>query len=128
MFAYLTIVEQRIVEAQKRGDFKNLPGAGKPLTFEDDNIPEELRLAYKILKHAGCLPPEVELRKEIRRTEDLLASMEDAEEKYRTIKKLNLLIRKCNMMRGGPVNFDIPEAYEQKLVERFGAQKSGTAR
>lgn len=122
MFAYLKIVEQRIVEAQKRGDFKNLPGAGKPLTFEDDNIPEDLRMAYKILKNADCLPPELELRKEIRRTEDLLAAMEDTDEKYRTMKKLNLLIRKANMMRSGSVLNDIPEAYEHKLVERFGGK------
>ena len=52
------IVEERIRRAQKRGDFKNLSGSGKPLVFEDDSlVPEELRLAYKILRNANCLPP-----------------------------------------------------------------------
>ena len=61
---YLKIVEQRIREAQEKGEFDDLAGHGKPLALEDDrHIPEDLRLAYKILKNAGCLPPEVEEKK-----------------------------------------------------------------
>ena len=50
------IAENRIREAQQNGEFDNLPGMGKPLEFEDDsNIPEDLRMAYKILKmQAAC--------------------------------------------------------------------------
>ena len=45
------IVEERIRKAQKKGEFENLVGSGKPLKFNSDwFIPEELRLAYKILK------------------------------------------------------------------------------
>ena len=41
------IVEERIRMAQKKGQFKNLAGSGKPLALEDDShIAEELRLAY----------------------------------------------------------------------------------
>jgi hypothetical protein len=51
------IVEERILKAQKKGEFKNLPCSGKPLVFEDDCcVSEELRLAYKILKNADHLP------------------------------------------------------------------------
>ena len=40
------IVEERIRQAQKNGDFDNLSGAGKPLNLEDiSQIPEDLRLA-----------------------------------------------------------------------------------
>jgi hypothetical protein len=53
------IVEERILSAQKKGQFSNLPGEGKPLDLPDDgHIPEDLRMAYKILKNADCLPPE----------------------------------------------------------------------
>jgi len=70
------IVEERIRAAQRKGQFKNLAGSGKPLVLEDDrHIAEELRLAHKILKNADCLPPEVELKKEIERTEQLLGAM-----------------------------------------------------
>ena len=52
MYAFHKIVEKRIKEAEKRGEFDDLPGSGEPLTLEDDSqIPEDLRLAYKILKN-----------------------------------------------------------------------------
>ena len=95
---FYKIIEERIRKAQKKGEFENLQGSGKPLMFEDDRcVSEELRLTYKILKNADCLPPEIELKKEIVRTEDLLSGMQDTAEKYRTIKKLNYLIMKLNI-------------------------------
>ena len=113
------IVEERILRAQRQGDFENLPGAGKPLCFGDDAyVPEELRLAYKILKNAGCVPPEVELRKQIVQTEDLLAGMEGSAEKYRVIKKLNFLIMKLNTMRRTHLSRETPQHYLDKLAQR----------
>jgi hypothetical protein len=94
------LIESRIKKAQEQGAFENLPGSGQPLPLEDDqHIPEDLRMAHKVLKNADCLPPEVQLRKEIRTTEDLLSGMTDTVQKYRTIKKLNFLILKLNAMR-----------------------------
>ena len=75
------IVEERIRIAQKNGEFENLPDAGKPLVSKDDRyIPEELRMAYKILKNADVLPPEIEIKKEIRHIESLLSGMADTAE------------------------------------------------
>ena len=90
------IIEQRIQKAQRKGDFENLPGRGKPLPKEDMNVPEDLRLAYKILKNADCIPPELEIKTEIRNTKELLSGMEETSEKYKVLKKLNLLILKLN--------------------------------
>ena len=118
------IVEERIRRAQQKGEFKNLAGSGKPLVLEDDHhIAEELRLAYKILKNADCLPPEVELKKEIERTEDLLSGMQDTAEKYRTLKKLNFLIMKLNTIRNGSIEFDLPQQYSTQLVQHFETAK-----
>ncbi|MEJ2096383.1 MAG: DUF1992 domain-containing protein [Deltaproteobacteria bacterium] len=86
------LVEERIRQAQKEGKFENLPGSGKPLPEEQVTISEDIRLAYKILKNADCLPPELELKKEIKTTQDLLAAMPDTSEKYATLNKLNFLI------------------------------------
>lgn len=120
------IVEERIRMAQKKGQFRNLAGSGKPLVLEDDShIAEELRLAYKILRNADCLPPEVELKKEIERTEQLLGGMEDTAEKYRTLKKLNFLIMKLNSMRNTSINLEMPQQYSARLVERLEAAKKG---
>ncbi len=114
------IVEQRIRDAQKKGEFENLPGSGEPLVLaEDHNIPEELRLAYKMLKNADCLPPEIELKKKIRQTEELLAGMEETAEKYHTLKKLNFMIMRLNAMRSSAIEFEVPQQYTGKLVRQL---------
>ena len=95
------IVEQRIKQAQRQGRFDNLPGKGRPLNFEDANVPEELRLAHKVLKNAGFLPPEIELKKKISHTQDLMASLDEASpEKANLGKKLNYLLAKLDYVRG----------------------------
>jgi len=126
MLAFQKIVERRIKEAQERGDFDNLPGHGQPIHLEDDShIPEDLRLVYKILKNADCLPPEVEIKKEILTTEALLAGMTDVQLRCRTLKKLNFLIMKLNAARNGAVAFEVPQKYESSLVERLACAGTG---
>jgi hypothetical protein len=54
------LAERRIAEAVSRGELDDLPGAGRPLDLDDDAlVPEELRVANRILKNAGVTPPEV---------------------------------------------------------------------
>lgn len=118
------IAEERIADAQRRGEFKNLPGSGKPLKLEDEShVPDELRLAYKILKNANCLPPELQLKNEIRTTEELLRGITDEEEKYRQLKKINYLVMKLNLMRKRPVSWEENQRYYGKMVERVGQKK-----
>jgi hypothetical protein len=115
-----SIVEERIKSAQKKGAFKNLSGSGKPLDLEQDqHIPQDLRLAYKILKNADCLPPEIEAQKEIQRTEDLLANMEDTAERYRMLSKLNFLVMKINSLRRGNIRFEIPQKYAAVVSDKI---------
>jgi hypothetical protein len=96
------IVEERILKAKENGEFDNLEGAHKPINFDDQNIPDEFRLSCKVLKNAGFLPPELELRKNIRQTEELLAVAQiDSSERISIQKKLNYLVTKLNTMRGG---------------------------
>ena len=123
------IVEERILKAQKKGDFENLIGSGKPLKLNENYyIPEELRLAYKILKNADCLPPEIELKKEIKQTEDLLAGMKETSEKYRILKKLNFLIMKLNTMRDTSIMNEMPQYYMEKLVGHIEKSKAQNER
>jgi len=118
------IAEERIREAIQRGEFENLPGSGKPLKFDDElHIPDDLRMAYKVLKNADCLPPELELKKEIRTAEDLLSELKDEGEKYRQIKKINYLTMKLNTMRQGSVQWEEKQLYYEKIVEKVGASK-----
>ncbi len=86
------LAEEQILSAIRRGDFDDLPGAGKPLLLEDDTaVPEALRSAYRLLKNAGCLPPELMLRNEISEIEGLLAQVEADEEALATRRRLCLL-------------------------------------
>ena len=118
------IAEERIREAIERGEFDDLPGKGEPLNLEDDShLPPDLRMAYKILKNADCLPPELELRKEIRTTEALLAGIQDTQEKYQQMKKLNYLIMKLNMTRRVSMALEENQHYYEKVVDKMGSSK-----
>ena len=125
MPGFTKIVEERIRRAQKKGEFDNLEGTGEPLNLADDQaVAEELRLAYKILKNADCLPPEIEIKKEIHQTEELLAGMTDTAEKYRTMKKLNFLIMKLNTLRSTSIKFEEPQKYSDKLIKKLESSAS----
>ena len=59
-------VEAIIQEAMQRGDFDNLRGKGQPLDLSAYfDTPEDVRMAYSILKNAGVLPEEINLLHEI---------------------------------------------------------------
>ena len=121
MSGFQKIIEQKIKEAQENGKFDDLPGHGEPLDLEDDShIPEDLRLAYKILKNADCLPPELELRKEIRQMEDMLENIPDEKAKYRHIKKINYKIMKLNMMGHKSPLVEERQIYYKKLLDKEG--------
>ena len=119
------IVEERIKKAQREGLFDNLSGAGEPLALDEESmVASDLRLAFKILKNADCLPPELELKQEIQRTEELLADMPDTAQRHRMLKKLNYMIMKVNATRGGNYSFDIPQHYVATVTDQMAAPKS----
>lgn len=120
MEIFTIIAEQRIREAMERGEFNNLSGKGRPLKLEDDSsVPDELRLSYKVLKNAGCVPPELEHRKEIINLRDLLSATGDDFERQARLRELNFKLLKLNMMRKVPLNIeDFPE-YEERIIEKL---------
>lgn len=121
------IAEQRIKEAMERGEFDNLQGKGRPIEYEDDSfVPPDLRMAYKILKNAGYLPPELETAREIRTTMDMIEHLSTEEERYRQINKLNLLITKMNMMRRTKVSLETDQIYYRKIVERVKVRRKAS--
>src|SRR5262245_36092576 len=61
MTALELIAEQRIAEAVAAGELDALPGAGRPLDLDEDpRVPEERRMANRILRNAGYAPREVQ--------------------------------------------------------------------
>ncbi len=122
--AFDKIAEKKIREAMENGEFDDLPGKGKPLQLEDDrHIAPDIRLAHKILKNAHCLPPELELKKEILTMEELLDGVRDTKEKYKQIKKLNYLIMKLNMSRRGSLDLEKNQLYYDRLVDKMGKKE-----
>jgi DnaJ-like protein len=72
------VAESRIREAIAQGEFDRLPGSGKPLNLEDYfSTPEDLRMAFSILKNANCAPAEVELLNEVSRLQHAIAETSD---------------------------------------------------
>lgn len=120
MNIFSIIAEKMIAEAIERGEFDNLDGAGKPLKLDDDTfVPEDLRMAYKVLSNAGFLPPELELKKEIVNMGDLIRSLDDDKERMKKIRELNFKIMKLNMMRNKPLNLEGFPLYEEKLFQKI---------
>lgn len=123
MDTFASLVEQRIREAQARGDLDDLPGAGAPLALDDDRlVPEELRVAYRVLKNAGCVPPEVEALRDLRALEQALEREQAPGERRRLLARMSALLVRTPLgrPRGG---LDIEEAYFRKVAEKLGASR-----
>ena len=117
-FAVDLVVEERIQEALRRGDFDALPGTGQPLELDDAPlVPPELRVAYRILKNAGYVPPEILERREIAALEGEIAGIPDVEARKRALAKLAVLRTKLGARRGR--NLALNAYYERKLVEKL---------
>lgn len=116
------IAEKRIEEAQARGEFDDLPGRGRPLQLEDmSHVPEELRMAYKILRNAGCLPPELAERKELNRLVDLLEQCGDEQERLRLMQKLHFMVLRARMRHQRSIRVEQDDPYYERLLERLAA-------
>ena len=121
------IAERKISKAIQEGLLDNKEWRNKPLpTTYDSMVPEELRMAHKILKNAGYLPPEIETKKEIQQIEDLLATCEDEYIRVRHIEKLNYLVMKLNAQKGDTINIESQEEYYRQVVERINVKKSSS--
>ncbi|WP_200553610.1 DUF1992 domain-containing protein [Kosakonia sp. LAM2021] len=113
--------ERHILDAQQKGEFDNLPGRGEPLLLDDDShVPAELRAGYRLLKNAGCMPPELEYRKEAVMLIDLLNSVQhehpDFQQLHRRLSLLEMKLRQAGLstdfLRG-----DYADKLQQKINE-----------
>ena len=121
------IAERRISEAIREGQLDVEGWRNKPLPMTNDYlVPEELRMAHKILKNAGYLPPEIETKKEIQQIEDLLATCEDERARVKQMKKLSYLMMKLSSMKGDTLNIESQEEYYRQVVERITVKKSSS--
>ena len=100
-------IDEQIKRAIAAGEFDNLPGKGKPIDLSAYfETPEDLRMAYSILKSNNFVPEEVEMLREIEALKKRLEASADEEQKV-TLKKeiteksytFNMLIEKRKRSR-----------------------------
>lgn len=115
---FAQLVESRITDAIARGELDHLPGAGRPLDLDDDLlVPEEERLACRILKNAGCVPPEVERLAEAER---LLATLQSDVTAGR---RLRALLTRLEAEGRQATATRLWRDYEEKLTEKMEQKK-----
>ena len=96
--AWRLIAENRIQEAFKAGEFKDLPGKGCPLDLTDYfNTPEQDRIGFSLLRNAGVLPPEIELLKEIEALQARLNALTDRNEQEKLQEQIQFRKLKATM-------------------------------
>jgi hypothetical protein len=116
------LVENRITEAIARGEFDHLPGAGNPLELDDDAyVPEEDRMAFRIMKNAGFVPPEVERFAELERLLATLGCDSATEVDGRAARRLQALVMQLEADGKTATATRAWRDYEAALARRFGS-------
>lgn len=117
------ISEDKIRKAYENGEFDNLPGQGKPLPPDKlKGIPDDLKMAYRVLQNAGFSPEEMDAKKELMTIEDLIRHSEDELETEELRKQLSEKLLKYNSMlakKGIKTNSSIFKRYEYKIERKF---------
>lgn len=82
------LVEDRILEAEAAGAFDNLPGEGKPLPPDPFfGLPDEIRLAARVLTMCGCAPHEVNLLRDLNEARHRLDDAKTPEERAQRMRE-----------------------------------------
>lgn len=115
--------EQRIRKAYEEGEFNELPGLGKPMDLNDDaGIPEELKMAHRMMKNAGYSTEEAGLKQEMMRIEDLIRTCEDDVEAKSLHRELNEKVLKYNAMlskKRVKTNSSVFKDYQRSIEDKL---------
>jgi Domain of unknown function (DUF1992) len=115
------IAERKIREAMERGEFDHLPLHGQPILPEDlSALPESLRMGYKILKNAGVLPPEMQLKKDMVTLQNLIDACLDEEERAALRAQMNAKVLRFNIMMEKRRQTSAPQPYRTLILQRLG--------
>ncbi|MFH8136474.1 DUF1992 domain-containing protein [Pantoea osteomyelitidis] len=119
------LAEQHILAAQEKGELSNLPGEGAPLHLDDDSlVPAELRSGYRMLKNAGFLPPELEMRREAVELNDLLRNLDPEDNRYAEQSKRLALLEMKLQQAGLSTDFLRNGDYADAIKQHFTQDKS----
>ncbi|WP_144150363.1 DnaJ family domain-containing protein [Paraburkholderia sp. BCC1885] len=116
------LVEQRIAAAAARGEFDDLHGARAALAPEDD-VPQEVHAANRILKNAGFAPPAVEQLRALRDLRDEVNAVSDPATRCALRARMLALHMALESLRGGPLV--LPREYCRRIAERLAERATG---
>lgn len=123
--SFETWVERRIREATERGEFDNLPGAGKPILDLDEPHDELWWVKRKLRReHLAYLPPTIALRKEAEAALEAAANAATEGEVRQIVAAINRKIADGNRKAasGPPLNltpFDV-----ERVVRRWRERRA----
>lgn len=118
-------IDRQIREAQERGEFDNLPGAGKPLgnlRQTDENWWIKAKLEREGLSMP--LPSGMQLRKEVAEIDETVADIRDEQVVRDLVTDLNRRVREHHR-RGAPMPGQIVRVLDaDAVVERWRDRRS----
>ena len=92
----IDLISARIREAEDRGEFDNLPGAGKPLQACDD---PENALLNRLVKESGGVPEFVSLSRELTRLREELRETGDRTRRQDILKEMSIMEARIDLAR-----------------------------
>ncbi len=123
-------VDRLVHEAQERGEFDNLSGAGKPLKGLDRPYDENWWINQKIeeeeVPSSAVLPPALQLRKEVRGLPEAVRDLPDEASVRAMVAEVNERVAQWIRAPKGPV-FPVGPARVQDVVDGWQAHRATLA-
>ena len=127
--SFTSWIDRQINEAEERGAFDNLPGAGKPLPKRTDEDAGQAWLRDYMRREGvsadELLPTPLKLRKEIERLAETVQDLRSEQEVRDVAADLNRQIIEWRRIPDGPPLF-LPLVDQDMLVSRWRAQHAAT--
>jgi hypothetical protein len=127
--SFTSWIDQQIADAEKRGVFDNLPGAGKPLELKKEADADYGQAWVRDYARREGVPPEeflptpLRLRREIERLTEAVAEMGSEQEVRDTVADLNRRILEWRRIPVGPPIF-VRLADKDDMVRRWRAARA----
>ena len=120
--SFTSWIDQQISEAERRGVFDNLPGAGKPIPRRDEADHAQAWLRDKLRREGvpaeELLPTPLKLRRKAERLAADLPGLRSEQEVRDTVAELNRQIIDWRRNSAGPPIF-VPLVKEEEMVSRW---------
>ena len=127
-----TWVDLQIQRAMARGEFDDLPGAGKPLELGEHHDPDWWLKKLVERENIVVLPPSLQLRKDDAELDDRLDGLVRESDVRREVEEFNERVLKARYsLPAGPPLVTMPRDVEQTVAawrERAAARRRATPR